>query len=218
MQDLLKDISLFDITVISLMVLLGLKGLFRGFIKEIFGIIGIVGGVFVASRIAKDAGTYIDGIFKLDNESVILLAGFVSSLVIFWTLAYMLGMIISKMSDMSGLGVFDKLFGFIFGTGKIFLIFSIIVYALSQVEAINEKLEQKVGNTITYPILKKSGASIVKLDTSGLVKKIEKSVDGTVKTTKEVIKKDLIKEAKEKAQQYKEEASKKIKEVSGENK
>ena len=52
----MENINIFDLIVVALITILGLKGLFRGFTKEFFALIGIVGGVFVASRLSKDAG------------------------------------------------------------------------------------------------------------------------------------------------------------------
>ena len=44
----MQDIEVFDLVIILITLLLGLKGLFRGLIKEVFGIVGIVGAIFVA--------------------------------------------------------------------------------------------------------------------------------------------------------------------------
>jgi len=183
----MQDFSIFDIAVIAITVLLGLKGLFRGLIKEAFGLIGIVGGIFIASRASKDIGDLIAPILALESDSAIKLMGFIAGLIGFWIIVYLIGMILSKMSSMSGLGAIDRILGFIFGTGKIFLILSIIVYALSQVNAFKEKLETNFGSTLTYPILLETGAYIIKLDTAGLSSKIEKSVDSAVETSKEAI-------------------------------
>lgn len=183
----MQDISMFDIAVIAITVLLGLKGLFRGLIKEAFGLIGIVGGIFIASRASKEIGDLIAPILALESESTIKLLGFIVGLIGFWIIVYLIGMVLSKISSMSGLGVFDRILGFIFGAGKIFLILSIIVYALSQVNAFKEKLEKNFGKTMSYPILIQTGGYIIKLDTAGLTSKIEKGVDSAVKTSKEAI-------------------------------
>jgi membrane protein required for colicin V production len=196
----MQDISMFDIIIVAITFLLGLKGLFRGFIKEVFGLIGIVGGIFVASRAAKDIGDLIAPLLALDNESTIKLIGFIAGLVGFWIIIYLIGMILSKMSSMSGLGIIDRIFGFIFGAGKVFLIVSIIVYALSQVNVFKEKLETNFGKTVTYPLLLDVGAYIIKLDLAKTTTAVEKSVDEAVKASKEAVSevtKEVIKEKTE---------------------
>jgi len=72
----MSHFNYFDIVILGLSVLLGLKGLIRGFLKEIFALIGIVGGVFVASRIANDIGTFLANILKIQNEQKFLLLDF----------------------------------------------------------------------------------------------------------------------------------------------
>ena len=199
----MENLNIFDIVTLLLIVLLGLKGLFRGFIKEIFALIGIVGGIFVASRLAKEVGYVLGGIFKITNESTILFIGFLTSVIIFWGLVYLLGILVSKMFSLSGLGILDRILGVIFGAGKIFLIFAIIFYALSKVDAIKNTIKSKVGNSFMYPIFVETGAAIIKMDTSAIVKKIETSIDDTSKDVKEKVVEDATTKTKEAVEDFK---------------
>jgi len=207
----LENINLFDIIVLSLIVILGLKGLFRGLTKELFGLIGIVGGVFVASRLAKSTGDIINGIIPVDNESTILLIGFIVTLVIFWIIAYILGVVLEKVFSASGLGVFDRILGFVFGAGKIFLLFAIIAYAVSQVKMLHDNLQPKLQNSIMFPLLTQAGGYIIKLDTSNVQKKVSKQFDNVVDSAKnsieEISKEELKKKAEELKDQLKETTS-----------
>ena len=56
---IMDAVSWFDLVVVALVLVLGIKGLLNGFIKEIFGIIGLIGGVIVASRYADEVGEFI---------------------------------------------------------------------------------------------------------------------------------------------------------------
>ncbi len=204
----MQEISMFDIVIFSITILLGLKGLFRGFIKEVFGLVGIVGGIFVASRASRDIGDLIAPLLALENDSTIKLIGFIAGLVGFWIIMYLAGMIFSKMSSMSGLGVFDRIFGFIFGAGKVFLIVSIIVYALSQVTVFKKKFEENFANSIAYPLLVDVGGYIIKLDIAKTTTAVEKSVDEAVTVSKEAVEditqemiKEKIQEVKQKVEQ-----------------
>ena len=49
----MENFSFFDIIILALIVLLGLKGLLRGLVKELFAIFGIIGGIYISSRIAE---------------------------------------------------------------------------------------------------------------------------------------------------------------------
>ena len=210
----MQDISIFDIAIVAITFLLGLKGLFRGFIKEVFGLIGIVGGIFVASRASKEIGDLIAPILALENESSIKLVGFIAGLIGFWIIIYVIGMVLSKVSSMSGLGIFDRIFGFIFGAGKVFLIISIIVYALSQVQAFKQKLESNFKNTVTYPLLIDVGAYIIKLDIAKVSTKVEnginKAVDASKKVISETTKEMIQQQAKETVESVKQKVNESI--------
>ena len=131
----MQDLNIFDMVIIGITLILGLKGLFRGLIKEVFGIIGIIGAIFVASRVSVDIGNLIAPFLALENQTTIKLIGFVVGLIGFWIAVYVLGVIVSKIFSASGLGLFDRIFGFVFGAAKVFLIFSVISYALYQVQS-----------------------------------------------------------------------------------
>ena len=197
------DLNYFDLIIGSIILLLGLKGIINGFFKEVFGLIGIVGGVFIASRFSNEAGTFLSNlIFKFDNESAINLTGFLVVLAVFWAVMILLGILFKKLSSASGLGIFDRILGFVFGASKFFLIVSIIAFAVNNVKTIRENLKTPMKNSILFPILVQTGGFIMKLDPVDNVeelknsqekiqKKIDEAVEETVKEklndTKEVI-------------------------------
>ncbi|NQY19687.1 MAG: CvpA family protein [Campylobacteraceae bacterium] len=183
------DFSIFDMVIIGVTLALGLKGLFKGFIKEISGLIGIIGGIFVASRFADVVGNAIAPTFAITSEATISLIGFVCALIAFWLVIYILGMITSKIFAMSGLGIIDRLFGFIFGSAKIFLILAVISHALYQVESFKNKLDTKFQNSQVFPLLLETGSYIVKLDTKKISKSIEEKIDIVVPEKDVLIKK-----------------------------
>ncbi len=183
----MDDINIFDIIVITLITLLGLKGLFRGFIKEFFALFGIVGGVFVASRLSAQVGEMVDTIIPFDNNNTMMLVGFIVALIIFWILAYGIGIVLSKVFSLSGLGIFDKALGFVFGASKVFLLFSMIAFAISSIESIAKKLDVKLADSIVYPMLKDTGAYIIKLDTTQLENGVTKHVNSAIETTKDAL-------------------------------
>jgi len=193
----MQQLNYFDIIVLGLTFLLGLKGLIRGFIKEIFALIGIIGGVFMASRLSNDVGDLLAKALNIQNEKTIILVGFIVTLIVVWGIAYILGIIFSKMSSASGLGIFDRFLGFVFGSGKVFLLFAIITYAVSNIKAIEKNLNSWTKDSIVYPILVDAGRYIIKIDTTKLQSNISKAIDKTIQKSKEVtnqIKDDIIEE------------------------
>ena len=137
----------------------------NGFIKEVFGLAGLVTGVYFASRFAETAATFIDTNFlHLENTALLKLLGFLAILIIIWLSATILGSIFSKLTSASGLGFVNRLFGFIAGGGKYFLIFALIVTALSNVTLVKDNLEKYVQDSVLYPYLKAVGSSVINID------------------------------------------------------
>jgi len=165
----MMDFNYFDVSIASIVLLLGIKGFMNGFVKEAFGILGLIGGVYFASRQADLAGEFIHSNFlALDNPSLLKLIGFLAILVSVWLTVTLVGMLISKMISVSGLGFFNRLLGFVAGGGKYFLIFALIVTALSNVKLFRDNIGKYVEDSVLYPYLKETGAYIINLDASGL--------------------------------------------------
>ncbi len=163
------EFNYFDIGALSIIILLGLKGIINGFFKEIFGLIGIIGGIFIASRIGSTVGKYIsDLIFHFENSAAISFTGFLFTLGLFWLLMILIGLTFKKLSAFSGLGVVDKILGFVFGASKFFLIVAVLAHAAYNIKIIHSSLENSMKTSILFPILVSTGAYIMKLDSVNL--------------------------------------------------
>jgi membrane protein required for colicin V production len=159
------EINYFDLIAAIIILLLGLKGILNGFFKELFGLIGIIGGIFVASRMGGDVGEYLNNlIFHFSNNSAIGFTGFLVTLALFWLLMVGVGYAFKKLSSLSGLGIVDRIFGFVFGASKFFLIAAVIAFAVNNVKALKPTLESTFSNSILFPVLVSTGGVIMKID------------------------------------------------------
>ena len=159
------NFNYFDITIGAIVLILGIKGFMSGFIKEVSGLVGLVGGVYLASRLAGDASAFIDTNFiHIENSALLKLLGFLAILTVVWLSATILGSIFSKLTSIGGLGLINRLLGFITGGGKYFIIFALIVTALSNVTLVKDNIGKYVNDSVLYPYLLKTGASIIHLD------------------------------------------------------
>ncbi len=173
----MENISIFDIISLSLIFILGIKGVINGFIKEVFGLIGIVGGIFVASRFAEQMGQIINkNLYALESNATLYLVGFICVLIIFWILSLFVGHLLESLIKMSGLGAIDKLAGFIVGSAKIFLVFSILAVTLSNIEFIRTKADEYMSKSFMYPIFIETGAYIVKMDSDKITNDLKKTL------------------------------------------
>lgn len=153
---------IFDIIIIALSVLLGLKGIINGIVRELCGLLGIVGGVLIASRLASEVAIWINKLYKIDNENLAIFAGFLLVLVVVWVFFIAVGNLVSKLLSLSGLSFLNRIGGFIFGVAKVFFIFSILIAAISNIYFLNQKLAAYTAKSKLYPILLASGNYIMK--------------------------------------------------------
>ena len=94
---------------------------------------------FVASRISKEVGDLLAPVLVLENEATIKLIGFVVSLVGVWLVVYSAGVIVSKIFQCKWFRCYWWIFGFVLVQLNI-LIFSVIAYALYQVQSFKKLL------------------------------------------------------------------------------
>jgi len=159
------NFNYFDVTIASIVVILGIKGMMNGFVKELFGLLGLVGGVYVASRSANSAAAFIDkNFYHTDSATLLQLIGFITILAIVWIAAVAIGSLFSSLTKASGLGFINRLFGFILGGGKYFLIFALIVTALSNVTLVKDNLGKYVNDSLLYPYLREAGSFLINID------------------------------------------------------
>ncbi len=187
----MTDFNYFDVTIAAIVLILGIKGFMQGFFKEVFGLIGLVLGVYFAARLAPEAAIFIDTNFlHLENESILKLIGFLSILTIIWLSATILGSIVAKLSNQNGLGLFNRIFGFVTASAKYFLIFALIITALANVTLVKDNIGKYVKDSKLYPYLQQTGAYLINLDMNALVsqmnhktKEITTSKDDTLDDT-----------------------------------
>jgi membrane protein required for colicin V production len=196
------EFNYFDLIASIIILMLGLKGILNGFFKEAFGLIGIIGGIFVASRVGGSVGQYLsDIIFKFENSAAINFSGFLVTLAVFWIFMITIGYIFKKLSLLSGLGIFDRILGFVFGASKFFLIAAVIAHAAYNIKAIKSTIEVPMQNSLLFPALVSTGAFIMKLDPIEIsdeinngIDKVTDEVNKSIKTSTEKIVEDTKKQ------------------------
>jgi len=196
------EFNYFDLIISIVILLLGLKGIINGLFKEVFGLIGIIGGIFVASRLGGEVGQFLsDLIFKFENSSAISFTGFLTTLAVFWLLMISLGVIFKKLSSLSGLGAIDKILGFVFGASKFFLIAAVIAHAAYNIKAVKSALDDtSLKSSVLFPIMVETGAYIMKLDPVEIAQDINNTTTAIQNQAQKAIKtstQDIIDSTKE---------------------
>ena len=176
----MSGINWLDLIIIAFTLIFALKGLSSGLIREIFGIIGMIGGFIIAIKFKSEVGAWISSnIYDLnklglmDSNGTEIIAGFVAALFGIWFIALILGELLTKMLSLSGLGIVDRIGGFVFGGAKIFLIFAIIAVFIRSSAFLNKQARPFFENSFTYPYLINTGAWMMGLKLNDIIPVIE---------------------------------------------
>lgn len=143
----------FDIFIIGFTLILGLKGLINGLIKEFFGLLGLALGVFLASKYAENLSLFInENIYEIQNEDITQLIAFLAILIIIWVICLILGNIISKIIALTDFKLIDRIGGFVFSSAKVFLILAILFFCVNRIEFLSIKIADfaEQSHTLTY--------------------------------------------------------------------
>ena len=176
----MSGINWLDLIIIAFTLIFALKGLSSGLIREIFGIIGMIGGFIIAIKFKSEVGAWISSnIYDLnklglmDSNGTEIIVGFVAALFGIWFIALILGELLTKMLSLSGLGIVDRIGGFVFGGAKIFLIFAIIAVFIRSSAFLNKQARPFFENSFTYPYLIHTGAWMMGLKLNDIIPVIE---------------------------------------------
>lgn len=128
-----------DIFVVVFMIIFGLIGLKTGLLKNIFSFIGIITGIFFASKYYDDLAVYFSKFGWFDVFTSIV--SFLSIVLVFYFAAtYIAG----KISNANTVTSFiDKILGVAFGIFQALLITSIILIMLNKADFIPETVLSK---------------------------------------------------------------------------
>lgn len=204
------EINYFDLVVSIIILLLGLKGILNGFFKEVFGLVGIIGGIFIASRAGDSVGEYLNKlIFNFSSHAAISFLGFLTTLAVFWLLMILIGYTFKKLSALSGLSPVDRILGFVFGASKFFLIAAVIAHAAYSIKTIKSTLDSNLKTSILFPIMVETGAYIMKIDPVNISDDINKTIEKSTQAIQDKTKEMATSQTKEQIEKIKKELQEK---------
>jgi len=116
-------VNFFDYILIGLVGLSMILSLWRGFIREIISLIGLVAAFLLASRTSGYAGDFLGQ--WLPNSTVADIAGFGLVFVLVMLAVGIVGVVIRKLVDMADLTATDRTLGVFFGVARGFLLIAV---------------------------------------------------------------------------------------------
>jgi len=116
-------LNFFDYILIGVVGLSVVLSLWRGFVREIISLIGLVAAFFAASRVSGQAGEFLGQ--WITNGTVADIAGFALVFVLIMLIVGIIGAIIRKLVDMADLTATDRTLGIFFGAARGLLLISL---------------------------------------------------------------------------------------------
>jgi len=109
-------LNFFDYILIGIVGLSMILSLWRGFVREIISIIGLVLAFLAASRLSGMTGDYLST--WITNSTIADIAGFGLVFVLIMLIVGIIGVIIRKLVDMADLTATDRTLGIFFGIAR----------------------------------------------------------------------------------------------------
>ncbi|GAA8369065.1 CvpA family protein [Helicobacter pylori] len=179
-------VNYIDLALLVVVVAFGIRGFYHGFVSEVAGILGIVLGVYLASRYSVAVGhLFSEHLYDLRNETMTNLIGFLLVLASIWVFFLAFGVLLGKVLVFSGLGIIDKALGFIFSCLKTFLVLSFILYALSKMEVMKDANAYLQEKSAFFSTMKSVASKIMRLDG---VKHMEQNLKGNLEEMSDEVK------------------------------
>ena len=181
-----------DLILGGILVYGAIKGLMKGLIVEIAGLLALVIGVWGAIHFSDVVGDYLGQ--KLDwNEKYISLSAFILTFIGIVMAISALGKALTSVASVIALGWLNKLFGAIFGLLKVGFTLSVILNILLQINTKFDFLEKKTlkESVVFEPLAEVAPTIFPMLKDLEIQKWWEKAydkVEDTVDTVKDKIK------------------------------
>jgi len=117
--------NLFDILIIIILLYCLIRGIFRGLLKEMSSLVGVLGGYYAAYTYYDEVGKYLKK-WITDPNYINILSFFLVFICVFLIIS-ILGIIIKYILKIVFLGWVDRVFGAVFGILKGIIIGSVLL-------------------------------------------------------------------------------------------
>ena len=126
--------SPFDYFILTVLIVSSIYGVYRGLIKEILSLAGLVLSFYLASNFDNSLANLV----PIENKSdFLIISAFILIFVSTLILTSLLIKIISKVLKFAGLSILNRFFGFIFGMARGLVVILVILYLNQLIPFIN---------------------------------------------------------------------------------
>ena len=126
--------SPFDYFILTVLIVSSIYGVYRGLIKEVLSLTGLVLSFYLASNFDNSLANLV----PIENKSdFLIISAFILIFVSTLILTSLLIKIISKVLKFAGLSILNRFFGFIFGMARGLVVILVILYLNQLIPFIN---------------------------------------------------------------------------------
>ncbi len=130
-----------DLALLAIVVVTAIVGVFKGFVKQVIGLVAVIAGLILAVVYYEQAGAALGGLIR--NRLVADFLGFLLVFVLVLVAGGLLGHLLTK-AMIGPLALVNRLFGALFGVIKAVLICGVLVFALVSFEVARPVVETSV--------------------------------------------------------------------------
>jgi membrane protein required for colicin V production len=158
-QGVLEQVTLFDYIYIVFTILLIIQGILKGFVLSILSTAKWILAYVVTIYIFPKAKPYVDGI--IDNEYVLDIILGVGIFIIIIFLILLVNKALSKAVTYSGIGTIDKVFGFLFGFVKAYVVV-VCLFTVAHIVYNHDKWPMNLKDSFTFSWVEKGSNYLIK--------------------------------------------------------
>ena len=138
--------------ILSIFLLLGIvRGIFKGFLAELAGLIALIAGVYAAIHFSNIMFDFL-AIFFAWDEKVLSIIAFALTFFIVALLISLLGRVLTKMAHLVALGLVNRLLGGIFGMLKMAFLASLFFMFLENFHIFEVDKETRETSVLYGPV------------------------------------------------------------------
>jgi len=164
----------FDMAVVAIMGYCIIRGIFRGVIREIAAIVGVVGGFYVAYTRHQGLAPFLGQ--WISNPTYVNIISFLLIFTVIFTLVTGLGILLRTLLKAVFLGFIDRFFGAVFGVAKGVVLAALLFFLLTTF--LPQKGAYAVRHSVTGPAVNRAAGVLVLLVPEGVRARIEKRILG----------------------------------------
>ena len=158
-QDVLEQVTLFDYIYLVLTILFVIQGTLKGFVLSILSAAKWILAYVVTIYIFPKIKPYVDDI--IDNEYVLDIILGVGIFVVIIFLILLINKALSKAVSYSGIGKIDKVFGFLFGFVKAYVV-AVCLYTAAHIVYNHDKWPLNLDDSFTFDWVEKGSNYLIK--------------------------------------------------------